>query len=98
MPKTRRAGRKYQLRRIIARYHRASSTDYINIVELNHDDKEYEQLFAGKVTNSESKIKWPAQLTPIDVEDKPYRPTTFHEKDPRGVTSSNVPAQLINGK
>jgi len=57
MPKTRCVGRKYQLRRIIARYHRAASTDYINIVEPNHYDKEYEQLFAGKVTNSESKIK-----------------------------------------
>jgi len=63
MPKTRRAGRKTQLRRLTANYYRAAPTNYINIVQPNHYDEEYEQLFSGKVINSDCEIEWPAQLT-----------------------------------
>lgn len=57
MLKTRRAGRKNQLRRLIARYYRTASTDYIDIVQPNHYDEKYELLFSGKVISSGFKIK-----------------------------------------
>jgi len=57
MLKTRRAGRKNQLRRLIARYYRTASTDYIDIVQPNHYDEKYELLFSGKVISSGFEIK-----------------------------------------
>jgi len=86
MPKTRRAGRKNQLRRLVAQLYYTASANTSGFEHSDHFDKEYEELFSGKVTNVECRIEWPAQLTLVDLENKVYRPDTLHEKDPRGAT------------
>lgn len=83
MPKTRRAGRKNQLRRMIARHYYAASANYIDIVESNHYDEEYEQLFAS-ANKTTCSVKWPEQLIPIDANFQSYRPASTVPGDPRG--------------
>jgi len=87
MPKTRCAGRKNQLRRMIARHYYAASTNYIDIVETNHYDKEYEQLFAS-ANKTTCLIKWPERLIPIDVDNQPHQPASTHPGDPRAAPRS----------
>ncbi|EFN61586.1 hypothetical protein EAG_05437 [Camponotus floridanus] len=96
MPKTRRAGRKNQVRRLRQNYERTADR-YSFIVDKNYCDPEYELLFANasKVT---CKIVWLKQLIPIDADVTPYRPASIlsHE-DHRAVQSTTtVNHALIN--
>lgn len=84
MSKTRRAGRKNQLHRILAKYHRAAVVDYTLIIDTEYYlDHKYEQLFASAAKTT-CNIKWPEHLIPIDVDVRPYRLATTHQEDPRG--------------
>jgi len=68
---------------MIARHYYAASANYIDIVESNHYDKEYEQLFAS-ANKTTCLIKWPERLIPIDANVQPHRPTSTLPGDPRG--------------
>lgn len=82
------AGRK-KLRRLVFQLYRTASVIYTNL-PFNDNLEEYEALFSKEVNNCKIRIKWLAQHTLIDIENKFYRSTTRHEEHPRDVTLANT--------
>lgn len=90
MPKTRRAGRKNQVRRLYRNYEYAPADSYRSIVDPEYyRDPEYERLFVNTARIT-CVTPWPEQLTPIDTDVQPYRPATIHPGDPRGAPRSPI--------
>ena len=104
MPKTRRSGRKNQLRRIFARlYQSASGSLLTNISVEERYDPEYEALFKpGLLTPSFDKnnnfklAKWPSKLTLITIDHPGIPPLDIDEKDPRRTRYLQIRAEILH--
>jgi len=88
MPKTRRAGRKNQLRRLIRQRYHAVPVNHVDNSQLNnYPDEKYEVLSSKKASfNCETRVK-SFDLISVDVEDKQCRPVDIPEKDPQSEKS-----------
>lgn len=91
MPKTRRAGRKNQLRRLTARlYYSTPSSAYSDFVGIDYrDDSEYDNLFNAPApfkvdNNSDVKLReWPSQLSLIEFKKSNILNYDIPSGDPR---------------
>jgi hypothetical protein len=90
MPKTRRAGRKNQLRRLTARlYYSTPSNEYSNFVGIDYrDDSEYDNLFNASapfsVIHKDVKLReWPAHLDLVEIKNPDIPPHAIPDNDPR---------------
>lgn len=88
MPKTRRAGRKNQLRKIKKQYYESVTEEYSSFLGVEYIyDPEYEEFFAPKPAecdknnNDIESIPW--KLVPIDFENKHLPSLDIPEGDPR---------------
>lgn len=100
MPKTRRAGRKNQLRRLVARYYNSASNEYSQFIGTEYyNDSEYEELFNQSANRDSSKpitlIEWPAKLIPFTIEYPSLPSLKIPEDDPRRTRYMERRAELL---
>lgn len=101
MPKTRRARRKNQLRRLIARYYHSASNEFSSLVgAAYYHDNEYEELFSRSANRDNNNhitlIEWPSKLTPVSIEYPSLPPLTIREDDPRRPRYLERRAELLH--
>lgn len=100
MPKTRRAGRKNQLRRLVARYYNSASNEFSPLIGAEYyNDNEYEQLFKQSANRDHSKsttlIEWPSKLTPLTIEGPSLPSLKIPEDDPRRIRYMERRAEIL---
>ncbi|CAL1671573.1 unnamed protein product [Lasius platythorax] len=88
MPKTRRAGRKNQLRRLVARYYISAPNEFSPLIGATYyNDNEYEELFNPSANRDHNKpitlIEWPSKLIPLTIEYPSLPSLKIPEDDPR---------------
>ena len=96
MPKTRRAGRKNQLRRLLARYHQPNLNDFTNSIGVDYrSDPEYDRLFERRDNNNLVLAEWPAKLALIQLEAPSLPPFDIPESDPRRAKYLEIRAEIL---
>lgn len=101
MPKTRRAGRKNQLRRLVARYYNSASNEFSPVIGAEYyNDNEYEELFNQSANRDRSKpitlIEWPSKLIPCTIEYPSLPSLKIPEDDPRRPRYLERRAELLH--